>query len=96
MIQKLKAKWGIDSTRRVVLILVIFSITGISILLIKDPVYQWLRIPSDASLWIKVPVAILVYQLLILVIGALFGEFPFFWEKEKRLGRLLLRPFRRF
>ena len=94
MIQKLKDKWGIDSTRRVVIILVIFSITGISILLIKDMVYQWFRIPPDASLWIKVPVAILVYQVLLLLIGALFGEFRFFWEKEKRLGRLLLRPFR--
>ncbi len=95
MIQKLKAKWGIESTRRVLLILLIFSLTGIGILLIKNPVFHLLGVNPEASLWLKIPVAVLVYQVLLLIVGALFGEFRFFWEKEKRLGRLLMRPFLR-
>ena len=31
----------------------------------------------------------MVYQVLLLAWGAVFGQFRFFWEKEKRLFRLL-------
>lgn len=95
MIEKLKTKWGITSTRRIWMILLIFSLTGFSILLAKDPFYRLLHVPPDTSLLIKIPLALLLYQCLLLFWGALLGEFPFFWEKGKRLGRLFVRPFKR-
>jgi hypothetical protein len=95
MIEKLKTKWGITSTRRIWMILLIFSLTGCSILFLKGPVFKLLRIPAEASLALQIPLALLLYQCLLLFFGGLLGEFAFFWEKEKRLVRLLMRPFTR-
>jgi hypothetical protein len=88
MIQALKSRWGIDSNRRFAVILLAFSLAGPAMLLIKNPVLHLLHIPSDASLWVRIPIALLLYQILLLGIGALLGEFSFFWEKLQRLGRL--------
>ncbi len=95
MIQRLKTRWGVTSTRRFVVILVVFSLTGFAILFVKHPLFNLLGIEPDTTLWIKIPVVLIVYQILLILFGALLGEFRFFWEKEKKLGRLLIRPFRR-
>ena len=88
-LEKLKQRWGVANTGQVVVILFVFSLAGSSILFVKDPVYRLLRIPADASLWIKIPVTLLVYQVLLLAWGVVFGHFSFFWAKEKKLFRLL-------
>jgi hypothetical protein len=92
MIEKLKQRWRVNSTREVIIILVVFSLAGTSILLIKKPVYRFFHIPLDASLWIKIPMALLFYQVLLLFFGALLGQFRFFWEKEKKLFRWIFKP----
>lgn len=89
MLARLKQRWGVDSTRRVVVIFLAFSLTGMSILYVKGFVLHLLHIPADATLWIRIPVTIMMYQVLLLFFGALLGEGVFFWEKEKRLFRLL-------
>lgn len=95
MIDQLKQKWGIESTHRVVLIFVIFGVTGSLIMILKEPIFQVLQVPSNTTLWLQIPLAVLIYQVLLLAVGSVFGEFRFFWEKEKRLVRLFGRPFRR-
>ena len=89
MIDRLKKRWGVSSTWHVIVILLVFSLAGSSILYVKDPLYRLLHVPPDASLWLKIPLMICVYQVLLLAWGTLFGQFRFFWEKEKKLGRLL-------
>ncbi len=89
MLKKLKEKWNIKSNLQLVLILVIFSITGSASLVVRKFVFEWLGITTDTSLWIKVPLYVLIivpaYQILFLVIGTLFGQFRFAWEFEKRV-----------
>ena len=84
-LEKLKQRWGVSSTWQVVAILLVFSLAGSSILWIRQPLYHLLHIPADASLWIRIPVTILVYQVLLLAWGTVFGHFRFFWAKEKKL-----------
>lgn len=95
MVEKLKQRWGVQTTREVVIILLVFSLTGCSILFVKKPVFNLLGITEGTSLWIKIPVVIMVYQVLLVAVGFLLGQGRFFWEKEKKLFRLLARPFRR-
>lgn len=92
--EKLRRRWGVDSTRRVILILIVFSLAGCSILFVKDPVYRVLGVAQDASLGIKILVAICIYQVLLLFWGTALGEFRFFWEKEKKLIRWIFKWFR--
>ncbi len=95
MINRFKAKWGIDSTRRVVMILLAFSLAGGGMLYLKNPVFAGLGFTEQTRWWIKLPVALILYQVLLLGFGTLLGEFSFFWGKMRKLGRWLSRPFRR-
>ena len=95
MIDKLKSKWNVSSTKQVFMILLVFSLTGPAILVVKQPIYGWLHINETTSLWIKIPVVILCYQVLLLCIGAALGQGRFFWEKEKRILRLFSRSEKR-
>jgi hypothetical protein len=89
MFEKLKRKWNIKSNFQLLLILIIFSVTGSASLYVRKFVFSWLEISPDTNLWIKVPLYILIvfpsYQILLLVIGGLLGQFRFAWEFEKKM-----------
>lgn len=93
MLKKLKTKWNIKSNYQLLLILVIFSITGSASLIVRKAVFDWIGITAETSLWIKFPLYVLIiipaYQILFLVIGTLFGQFRFAWEFEKRFFKRL-------
>jgi hypothetical protein len=89
MLKRLKEKWNIKNNVQLVLILIVFSVTGSATLFVRRAVFDWIGINGDTSLWIKVPLYILVifpaYQILFLAIGTLFGQFRFAWEFEKKI-----------
>lgn len=86
---KLKKKWGITSTLQFILILVVFSLAGLAITQCRAPVFHVFGLTEETPMWLKVTVYLLcvfpLYQLFLLVFGALLGQFRFFWEKEKRM-----------
>ena len=88
--KKLKDKWGITSNFQLFIIFLVFSITGSLSLLVAKPILDLLGINSNnMCLWLYLPIRIgiifPIYQVLILVIGALFGQFTFFWKFEKKM-----------
>lgn len=89
MLKRFKEKWNIKSNVQLFLILIIFSVTGSAALVVRRAVFEWIGINGDTSLWIKVPLYVLIifpaYQILFLLIGTLFGQFRFAWEFEKRV-----------
>lgn len=99
IIERLKQKWGIQSNLQIVIILIVFSITGSLAVYIAKPLLQLVGANADTmSLWLYIPIRILVifpiYQVLILIIGSLFGQFKFFWNFEKKmLSRLGFKRF---
>ena len=92
-IERFKKKWGIDSTLDIILILVVFSLAGMSIVFVRKPVFNILSI-NDSHLAIKTVIYLLIvfpcYQVFLLIYGALLGQFKFFWDKEKKLGRWII------
>ena len=88
MFEKLKKRWNIKSNFQVVVILTVFAITGSATVYFKQIIFDWIEITSDTHFLIKVPVYILViltvYNILLLIVGFLFGQFRFFWEFEKK------------
>ena len=94
MLEKLKQRWGINSSFQIIIILLVFSITGSAAVYVKKFIFQWLGINADTSLWIKIPMYILTiipsYQLLLLVFGFLLGQFQFFYNfQRKSFGRFI-------
>ena len=87
---KLKLKWGIESNFQIILILIVFAITGSLSLVVSDPILQFIGLSKDSvNPWIFTPLRLIivfpVYQVLILIVGFLFGQFKFFWQFEKKM-----------
>ncbi|MEN7551055.1 DUF6787 family protein [Rapidithrix thailandica] len=94
---RLKDKWGVDSLFQVFLILLVFSATGSTVVLIRGWLFDFLGFGEHTAFWLKT-VAYLAfvmpaYQILLLVYGTMLGQFSFFWEKEKKLFRLIKKLF---
>ena len=96
---KLKEKWGITSNFQIIIILLVFSITGSVAVWIAKPVLNLVGLDKEVvSPWLFWPIRIFIifpiYQILIVIIGTLFGQFKFFWGFEKKM--LIRLGFKRF
>ena len=83
---RLAKRWGV-SPQRVFIILVVFACTGFTVLFIKRPLTEWVAGDGEKPLWFSILYYVLIlpfYNVLLLVYGALFGQFRFFWDFEKR------------
>ena len=87
---KLKQRWNITSNWQLLIIFIVFAITGSTAAYISKPITNALGITKESmSLWLYCPVRLLLifplYQVLLVLIGTLFGQFKFFWEFEKKM-----------
>ena len=92
--EKLKERWGISSNFQVVVIFVVFAVTGSSAAKLAAPLTEVLGLdPQSISPWIYWPIRILlifpIYQVLLVLFGWLFGQFQFFWNFEKKMLKRL-------
>jgi hypothetical protein len=93
-IERLQAKWKLQSIWQVILILIVFASTGFTVLFIKRPLLQFLagKEGDTALASILYYLFILpIYNVLLLGYGFIFGQFNFFWEFEKRFFNRLFR-----
>ena len=101
MLDRLKQKWNIKSNFQILVIFVVFAITGSASLYVGKPVLSWLDIQranfSEDFLWgglgyysLRILVIFPIYQVLLITIGSLLGQFQFFWNIEKKMFKRLL------
>ncbi|MDA9201881.1 diacylglyceryl transferase [Flavobacteriaceae bacterium] len=88
--KRLKERWGIYSNFQLVMILIVFAVTGSSAARLATPVTSFLGITADNfSAWVYWPARILlifpIYQVLLVFFGFIFGQFKFFWNFEKKM-----------
>jgi hypothetical protein len=92
---RLSERWGVPVSR-VLIILAVFACTGFTVMLLKRPLLAWASgSDGEPSLLFSILYYVLIlpfYNLVLLVYGALLGQFSFFWAFEKRFfGRLFGR-----
>ena len=93
--EKLKKRWGIDSNFAIVMILLVFAVTGSSSLKIARPLLDYIGFtreifPMDwyfgVLYWtVRILIIFPIYQVLLIIFGWLFGQFNFFWRFEKKM-----------
>lgn len=94
MFEKLKNRWNVTNTWQVVVILIVFALTGTTVLVIKRPLFALWFPDGEIPLAFSIAYYILifpVYNLFLLFYGALLGQFSFFWEFEKKTFRRIFK-----
>ncbi|WPR74627.1 DUF6787 family protein [Algoriphagus sp. NG3] len=88
-LQRLQTKWKLDSLLQVILVLVVFACTGFTILFIKNPVLDFFGVEKGGFIntFLYLLLVLPLYQIFLLIYGFIFGQFSFFWEKEKQIFR---------
>ncbi len=96
MMDTLKKRWGINSNWQVIIILLVFTVTGSTSVYIAKPVLDFFGITSELGsliYWtLRIIVIFTLYQFLLVSYGWLFGQYKFFSKFVKKfLGRIGLK-----
>lgn len=80
--QKLKTKWHIKSNFQLVIILVVFALTGFTAAYLKTIIFQWMGMNGNTPVWVRTLILLLLliplYKALLIIYGTIFGQFSFF------------------
>lgn len=92
---RLKDKWAVESNLQLIIILVVFAITGSSSVKIAKPLLELMGVEMNtfeniflggAFYWIlRILIVFPIYQILLLFFGTIFFQFKFFWKFEKKI-----------
>ena len=93
LVKKLKKKWGIKSNLQLLIIFGVFGITGTTAAWVSNPILEFIGLKkdniSDWTYWIaRIIIIFPLYQILLFIIGSLFGQSEFF-------KNFIKKPFRR-
>ena len=85
----MRQRWHL-SGRATALVLVAFSLAGMTVASVGRPAILALLPPTepDGARWLaRILLVAAGYQIVLLGYGAMLGQFRFFWEREKRIGQ---------
>ena len=95
MFRYLKEKWNISSNFQLIVIFVVFAITGTTSAKLAVPFLELINIyPSSFEniklgnvlyVLLRILVIFPIYQILLIVVAVFFFQFKFFWEFEKKI-----------
>lgn len=93
MLERLKKRWNVTSNTQMWLILLTFTITGTLSAKISRPFCNYIGLDfneiNPILAWLLRLIIILpIYQIVLLIVGTLLGQFRFFWEFEKKMLRI--------
>ena len=88
--KKLENKWKVNFKWEMIAIFIVFAITGSLSGKLAGPLVHWMGIDGQnvngAIYWIlRILLIFPIYQILLVGIGWLFGQYKFFWSFEKKM-----------
>lgn len=90
LFKKLAIKWQVTYRWELIAIFLVFSVTGSTATKISGPIIEMLNLKELVSnsflFWtIRILIIFPIYQVLLVIIGWIFGQFKFFWAFEKKM-----------
>lgn len=88
--KKLENKWKVEYRWEMIAIFIVFAITGSLSAKLAQPLTHWAGVHREtANPWlywlVRIVIILPIYQVLLVAIGWLFGQFKFFWGFEKKM-----------
>jgi hypothetical protein len=89
MLEKLIKIFNANSLSHLIIIFIVFGITGSLSVVLSEPILNYLRLDKITNyvavhMLLRVLVILIVYQVLLIVIGSIFGQFEYFRKIQKR------------
>ena len=90
MIQNLIDKFNAKSKMHLFVIFLIFGLSGSLSLWVSSPIMLFLDLKDTLDnlvlyTFLRILIIIPIYQLILIIIATLFGEFEYFWRFEKKI-----------
>ena len=89
MIEKLINLFKVKSLKQLVIVFLVFSITGSLSVVLGEPIINFFfedSFENNFYFWIvRIIIIFPLYQILLIIIGTIFGEFRYFWRIEKKI-----------
>ena len=90
IIKKITTQLKINSARQFFLVMTVFAVTGSLSLILSDKILFLIgfnaELLTNLFYWpIKIILIFLIYQILLLLVAFLFGQFDYFWLFEKKM-----------
>jgi hypothetical protein len=94
VLKKLITKFNAQSLYHLSIIFLIFALSGSGSLLIASPIFTALNLKElidfyPLYLLVRIILFIPLYQILLIIIATVFGEFKYFWNFEKKFFKRL-------
>jgi len=90
LFKKLANKWQVNYRWELIAIFLVFAVTGSTAAKISGPIIELLNLKELISnsflFWtIRILIIFPIYQILLVIVGWIFGQFKFFWAFEKKM-----------
>ena len=92
---QLKKKWGVSSNFQLIIIFIVFGITGSLSVRLGEPLLNLIKLVPErfepipfgkVIYWtIRIIAIFPIYQVLLIIVGSVFFQFRFFWNFEKKI-----------
>ena len=92
-VNPLKQRWNVEKAWMVWVILLVFALTGFTVMYLKKFFKPYMR----DDWWVHVVYYVLilpVYNILLLTYAFCFGQFRYFWNFEKRFFKRIVDSFK--
>ena len=96
MLNNLITKFNAKSKKHLLIIFTIFALSGSGSLFISSPILSAINLESLITYYplyvlVRIIIIVPIYQIMLIIIATIFGEFNYFWKFEKKfLQRLKL------
>lgn len=94
LFKKLEGRWAVDYKWEIIRIFLVFALTGSSSVYVGKPIMKAAGITKENLnvfvYWVLyIIIGFIFYQVFLVLLGWLLGQFKFFWEFEKKMIRRL-------
>ena len=91
MLEKTRKFFKTKTYLQLFLIFLVFAVSGSLSVIVSEPVVQYIGLEIIDNVVLKTIVRIIIifplYQVILLIIGTIFGQFKYFWEFEKKFWK---------
>ena len=99
LFKKLETKWKVTYRWEIISIFLAFATTGSTSVFVGRPLIKLIGITKEnlniVVFWVLyIIIGLILYQILLVLFGWIFGQFTFFWNFEKKM--LIRMGFKRF